>query len=162
MCKKEVKLLPSKILKWTRHAGYFHAFVVVCCLFSKLTFSKNYFRNTIRVSNGLNLYQDLYQSWSGSKLFAKVSSRRQKSLLACRVLCTTIQWGKILKFSQNCDLSYVVDMRGSRKFFQRGSIAYEWVQIQLKSGHHRPNSNLAAKHHFDGVQMMAQHRMLAW
>ena len=33
----------------------FHAFVnVVCRLFSKLTFSKNAFRNTIRVSNGLD------------------------------------------------------------------------------------------------------------
>ena len=32
------------------HAGYiFHAFVAVCCLFSKLTFSKSSFKNTIRV-----------------------------------------------------------------------------------------------------------------
>ena len=29
--------------------GNFHAFVFVCCLFSKLTFSKNSFRNSIRV-----------------------------------------------------------------------------------------------------------------
>ena len=36
----------------------FHAFVVVCLLFSKLTFSKNSFRNTFRVSNSLNQDQD--------------------------------------------------------------------------------------------------------
>ena len=36
----------------------FHAFVVICWLFSKLTFSKNSFRNTIRVSNGLDPDQD--------------------------------------------------------------------------------------------------------
>ena len=43
----------SKIFKKSinsLHAGYiFHAFVAVCCLFSKLTFSKSSFRNTIRV-----------------------------------------------------------------------------------------------------------------
>ena len=32
----------------------FHAFVVFCWLFSKLSFSKNSFRNNIRVSNGLD------------------------------------------------------------------------------------------------------------
>ena len=36
----------------------FHAFDVVCRLFSKLTFSKNSFRNTIRVSNCLDPDQD--------------------------------------------------------------------------------------------------------
>ena len=36
----------------------FHAFVVLCCLFSKLTFSINSFRNTIRVSNSLDPDQD--------------------------------------------------------------------------------------------------------
>ena len=36
----------------------FHAFVVVCWLFSKRTFSKKNFRNAIRVSNGLDLNQD--------------------------------------------------------------------------------------------------------
>ena len=36
-----------------------------------------------------------------------------------------------------------LSMRGSRKFFQRGSnflyifLVNEWIQIQLKSGHHR-------------------------
>ena len=34
--------------------GNFHAFVVVCSLFSKFTFSKNSFRNTIDVSNCLD------------------------------------------------------------------------------------------------------------
>ena len=38
--------------------GIFDAFVVVCWLFSKLTFSKNSFRNTFRVSNGLDPNQD--------------------------------------------------------------------------------------------------------
>ena len=36
----------------------FHTFVVICRLFSKLPFSKNYFRNTIRVSNSLDPDQD--------------------------------------------------------------------------------------------------------
>ena len=33
--------------------------------------------------------------------------------------------------------------RGSRKFFQRGSSLFlvnEWIEIQLKSAHHRPTS----------------------
>ena len=31
------------------HAGYiFHAFVAICCLFTKLTFSKISFRDTLR------------------------------------------------------------------------------------------------------------------
>ena len=34
--------------------AFFHALVVVCSLFSKLTFSRNSFRNAIRVSNSLN------------------------------------------------------------------------------------------------------------
>ena len=60
-----------------------------CCLwiFFLLTFSKKSFRNTIRVSNSLDPDQarhfsrsDLGPS-SGSKLFAKVISRRQKSPL---------------------------------------------------------------------------------
>ena len=40
------------------HWLMFHAFVVVCRLFSKQTFSNNYFRNNIRVSNGLDPHQD--------------------------------------------------------------------------------------------------------
>ena len=36
----------------------FHAFVVVCCLFSELLFLKNSLRNTFRVSNGLDPDQD--------------------------------------------------------------------------------------------------------
>ena len=38
----------------------FHAFVDVCRLFSKLIFSKNYFRNTISVSNDLDPDQGQY------------------------------------------------------------------------------------------------------
>ena len=36
----------------------FHGFVVDCWLFSKLTFSKNSFKNNIRVSNRLDPHQD--------------------------------------------------------------------------------------------------------
>ena len=36
----------------------FHAFLVLCWLFSNLTFSKNYFMNIIRVSSGLDPDQD--------------------------------------------------------------------------------------------------------
>ena len=36
------------------------------------------FWNAIIVSNGLDTDQDRYQSWSGSKLFAKVIRRCQK------------------------------------------------------------------------------------
>ena len=35
-----------------------HAFVVFCCLFSKLTYPKNSFRGTIRVSKSLDSGQD--------------------------------------------------------------------------------------------------------
>ena len=38
--------------------GNFHASVVICWLFSKSTFSKNSFRSTIIVSNGLDPDQD--------------------------------------------------------------------------------------------------------
>ena len=34
-------------------------------------------------------------------------------------------------------------IRGSRRFFQKGSnffLVNEWIQIPLKSGHHRPTS----------------------
>ena len=34
--------------------GNFHAFIVVCRLFSKATFLTKYFRNTIRMLNGLD------------------------------------------------------------------------------------------------------------
>ena len=73
----------SKIFKksiYSLHAGYiFHAFVAVCCLFSKLTFSKSFFRNTIRVveqfwsKSGLTFGRP----WSEYKLLTttKVASR---------------------------------------------------------------------------------------
>ena len=58
-------------------------------------------------------------------------------------------------------------MRGSRKFFQRVSnfenlffvffLVNEWIQIPLKSGHHRPASDTPFKWRFAGVAMMAQH-----
>ena len=39
------------------HNGSFCMIFVACCFFSKLTFSKNSFRNTIRVSNSMDQYQ---------------------------------------------------------------------------------------------------------
>ena len=50
--------------------------------FSKLAFSKNSFSNAIRMSNSLDPDQDRRRSLSGSKLFATVVSREQKSPLA--------------------------------------------------------------------------------
>ena len=48
-------------------------------------------------------------------------------------------------------------MRGSRKFFQRGSnfdvfLVDEWMQIALISGHQRP----PAKRHLNGVLLAGQ------
>ena len=74
----------------------FQAFVVVCrLLFFLINFCKNSYRNTFRVSNSVNPDQDC----SGSKLFAKVISRRHKSLLAKKQLkyilpytCTELEY----------------------------------------------------------------------
>ena len=41
-----------------QHHLVFHDFVVVCGFFSKLSFCKNSFRKTIRVSNSLDPGQD--------------------------------------------------------------------------------------------------------
>ena len=61
--------------------GNFLWFFVICWLFQNYFFSKNSFRNNIRVSNSLG-----GRAWSGSKLFAKMISRRQNSLLAGKEL----------------------------------------------------------------------------
>ena len=60
----------------------FHALVVVCSGFSKLTFSKNSFQEHFQSVKpfGSRPWQMFCRSWSGSKLFAKVISRRQKSI----------------------------------------------------------------------------------
>ena len=52
--------------------------------FFKINFSKDSFRNTIRVSNGLGPDQNRRSvgPYMGSKLFAKVITRRQTSPLA--------------------------------------------------------------------------------
>ena len=58
---------------WTLTLCILGNFSCFCCsmlTFSKLTFSKNSFRNTIRESNSLDPDPDR-QNWSGSKLFAK-------------------------------------------------------------------------------------------
>ena len=44
-------------------------------------FFKNSFRSTNRVSNGWDPVKDACRTLSGSKLFVKVISRRQKSVL---------------------------------------------------------------------------------
>ena len=81
----------------------FHASVVVCCLFSKLTFSINSFRNTIRKSQfGPRSGATFCRSWSGSKQFAKVISRRKEMPLACKELkkkkiSTCFSWWLTLK-----------------------------------------------------------------
>ena len=62
---------------------------ISCCLLtSKLTFSKHSFRNTIRVSNVLDHDQDRHFVGPdlGPKPFAKITTRRQKSLLAMEEL----------------------------------------------------------------------------
>ena len=55
--------------------------------FSKLAFSNNSFKNTIRMSNGLDPDQDKVQSvLIAVQIVAKVISRRQKSPLARKEL----------------------------------------------------------------------------
>ena len=66
--------------------GNFACFFCRLQIFLKLTFSKKYFRNTIRVSNSLDPDQAQHFAKSGSKLFAKVISRRQKSPLVGKEL----------------------------------------------------------------------------
>ena len=62
----------------------FHAFVVVCWLFFKLTFSKNSFPKIFQENFqsvkriGFRSGPTLCRSWSDSKLFAKVTSRQTK------------------------------------------------------------------------------------
>ena len=60
---------------------------IIChaLLLSTESFSKHSFRNTNRVSKGLDADQDRHSvepGYNGFKLFAKVISRRQKSPLA--------------------------------------------------------------------------------
>ena len=58
----------------------FHAFVVVCWLFSKFTLSKKFFQKHYQSVKRFRSRSGprFCQSWSGSKLFAKVISGRQK------------------------------------------------------------------------------------
>ena len=60
----------------------FDDFFVICWLFFKINFSKKFFKE---------LYQrvKLFESWSGSKLFAKVINRRHKSLVATEEFIVT-------------------------------------------------------------------------
>ena len=52
-------------------------------------------------------------------------------------------------------------MRGSRKFFQRGSTFFflvnEWIKIQLKSSHPWPASERPFEWRLADIPMMAQH-----
>ena len=80
--------------------AYAHIIVhwIFADFFSKLTFSKNSFRNTIGVSNSLdpdrNSEPIFCRSWSGSKLFAKVISRRQVTIWSSDLL--SIQYYNII------------------------------------------------------------------
>ena len=55
--------------------------VIVCWRFSKLAFSKNFFQEYNKSAKHFGS-RSVCWSWSGSKLFAKVLSRRQMSPLA--------------------------------------------------------------------------------
>ena len=57
----------------------FHAFAVICWLFSKLTFFKRFFREHHQCFKwfGPRSRRTFCRSWSGPKLFAKVISRWQ-------------------------------------------------------------------------------------
>ena len=55
-----------------------HAFNVVCSPFSKIIFSKNYFKNTVTASNGLNPDQD--QSTIGPDLGPNCLLRLSRAL----------------------------------------------------------------------------------
>ena len=61
-------------------------------LVSELLFQKKDFRNTIKVSKQFGSWSGptFCRSWSGSKLFTKVISRRQKWLLARKELSYTL------------------------------------------------------------------------
>ena len=60
---QNVALVEDYVL-WTTLVHVFHSFVVICCLFSKFIFSKNSFKNTMRVSNHLIQFRTdiLYRS----------------------------------------------------------------------------------------------------
>ena len=84
--------------------------MVVCWFFSKLTFSKNSFRNTTRASNGLDPDQDC-RSWSGAKLFTKVISIRKKLSLAWEELTSS----PVLSVS-NWQLPFLNQLYGEKNF----------------------------------------------
>ena len=65
--------------------GIFHAFVIICWLFSKLTCPD---RQAVWSRSGLTLCR----SWSGSKLFAKVDGRLQKLAVAWKELTVHSHW----------------------------------------------------------------------
>ena len=60
-----ITVVPLILLITLCMLGSFHAFIVVCILFLKSTFSKNSFWNTISMSNGLGPDQDRH-SGSGT------------------------------------------------------------------------------------------------
>ena len=64
--------------------GNFSCFCCRLLTFFKISFSKNSFRNTIRVSKGSDPNQDRHSFGPdlGPKLFSLVISKQQKSLLA--------------------------------------------------------------------------------
>ena len=68
-----------KVQQTTASQVIFHPFGVVCLRFSILTFSKDSFRNTIRVSNHLDSDQDRHSVGPdlGPNCLQKVISRQQ-------------------------------------------------------------------------------------
>ena len=63
--------------------GNFACFFIVCGFFSKLTFPKNSFRNTIRVSNSLDPDQAQQNVGPDLDLLIKVISRRHDQGPTC-------------------------------------------------------------------------------
>ena len=96
--------------------GNLHAFDVVCWhFFSKLTL-KSFLKNLSgTLSDCQTVWIQICRSWSGSKLFAEVISRRLKSLLARKELkqCSNCMWTSWIKM----DISSF-DNQGFR-FFSR-------------------------------------------
>ena len=88
--------------------GNFACFFVVCCFFSKSTFSKNSFRNTIRVSNRVDPDQARFHVGPGlgpnclQKLSAE-DTQRDYSLLASGDFCRLL-----INFANSLDPEIIV------------------------------------------------------
>ena len=79
--------------------GIFYAFVVVSLLFQKKIFQEHY--------QSVKLFGSRSGPLSGSKLFTKVSSTRQKSPLARKELNMHVQWATRLVFGHMCRYQFL-------------------------------------------------------